>query len=178
MRAQRAEPVISDEQKEKAETEIVEQSKRIEFYITEYSIELLANKMRDNEFFVPAYQREFTWEPERKSRFIESVVMGLPIPFLFFWEMEDGKLEIVDGSQRLRTIQEFVLMFPGRCSHIINSSPGMAVSDVPMKNSGHPSAAAANPVPAENSVRPVEANAVNRAYCVAVCSGLRHKADR
>jgi hypothetical protein len=109
MRARRAEPVISDEQKEKAEVEIVEQSKRIEFYITEYSIELLANKMRDNEFFVPPYQREFTWEPERKSRFIESVAMGLPIPFLFFWEMEDGKLEIVDGSQRLRTIQEFVL---------------------------------------------------------------------
>jgi len=35
--------------------------------------------------------------------------MGLPIPFLFFWEMEDGRLEIVDGSQRLRTIEEFIL---------------------------------------------------------------------
>ena len=35
--------------------------------------------------------------------------MGLPIPFLLFWGMEDGRLEIVDGSQRLRTIQEFVL---------------------------------------------------------------------
>jgi hypothetical protein len=37
------------------------------------------------------------------------VVMGLPIPFLFFWEMGDGRLEIVDGSQRLRTLQEFIL---------------------------------------------------------------------
>ena len=36
-------------------------------------------------------------------------MIGLPIPFLFFWEMPDGKLEIVDGSQRLRSIQEFVL---------------------------------------------------------------------
>jgi hypothetical protein len=36
--------------------------------------------------------------------------MGLPIPFLFFWENpETGKLEIVDGSQRLRTIEQFVL---------------------------------------------------------------------
>jgi uncharacterized protein with ParB-like and HNH nuclease domain len=50
--------------------------------------------MRDGEFEVPPYQREFTWEPERKSRFIESVIMGLPIPFLFFWEMEDSRLEI------------------------------------------------------------------------------------
>jgi len=93
-----------------AEEQIVEQSKRIDFYLTEYSIELLANKMKDEEFYVPDYQREFTWEEPRKSRFIESLLMGLPIPFLFFWENPDsGKLEIVDGSQRLRTIQEFVL---------------------------------------------------------------------
>jgi len=70
---------------------------------------MLANKVRNVEFVVPSYQREFTWEPERKSKFIESLLMGLPIPFLFFWEMPDGKLEIVDGSQRLRTIEEFVL---------------------------------------------------------------------
>ena len=93
-----------------AEKQIVDQSKRIDFYITEYTIEILAQKMSSGDFEVPDYQREFTWEDERKSRFIESVLMGLPIPFLFFWESaETGKLEIVDGSQRLRTIEEFVL---------------------------------------------------------------------
>lgn len=93
-----------------AESQVVEQSKRIEFYLTEYSVELLAAKMQNGDFEVPNYQREFTWEPERKSRFLESVLMGLPIPFLFFWESpETGKLEIVDGSQRLRTIEAFVL---------------------------------------------------------------------
>lgn len=99
----------TDEQVEAAEAQIVEQSKRIEFYITEYSVEILAQKVRQQEFRVPNYQREFTWEPDRKSRFIESLIMGLPIPFLFFWEMDDGRLEIVDGSQRLRTLEEFVL---------------------------------------------------------------------
>lgn len=94
---------------EAAESQIVEQSKRIDFYLSEYTVELLATKMYNGEFVVPAYQREFTWEHARKSRFIESVVMGLPIPFLFFWEMPDGNLEIVDGSQRLRTLEEFVI---------------------------------------------------------------------
>lgn len=94
---------------ESAEQQIVEQSKRIEFYISEYSVEILAQKMQDGEYEVPPYQREFTWEPERKSRFIESLLMGLPIPFIFFWEMPDGRLEIVDGSQRLRTLEEFLL---------------------------------------------------------------------
>jgi hypothetical protein len=92
-----------------AEEQIVDQTKRIDYYITEYSIELLANKMQNGEFEVPEYQREYTWEEERKWRFIESLLMNLPVPFLFFWENpQTGRLEIVDGSQRLRTIEEFV----------------------------------------------------------------------
>ncbi len=101
---------FTEEQIIAAEKQIVEQSKRIEFYLTEYTLEILALKTRNGDFEVPAYQREFTWEPERKSRFLESLLMGLPIPFLFFFESpETGKLEIVDGSQRLRTIEEFIL---------------------------------------------------------------------
>lgn len=96
------------EQIDRAEKQIVEQSKRIEYYLTDYSVELLALKMEKGEFEIPGYQREDTWELERKSRFIESLLMGLPIPFLFFWEQSDGKLEVVDGSQRLRTIQQFI----------------------------------------------------------------------
>jgi hypothetical protein len=103
-------PKFTKEQIEEAEKQVFEQSQRIEFYLTEYSIELLALKMRNGDFEVPLYQRAFTWEPERKTRFLESILMGLPIPFLFFWESPTtGKLEIVDGSQRLRTIEEFVL---------------------------------------------------------------------
>ena len=96
-------------EKDAAEQQISEQTKRIDYYLTEYSLELLATKMRDGEFEIPDYQREYTWEEERKWRFIESILMNLPIPFLFFWENpKTGKLEIVDGSQRLRTIQEFI----------------------------------------------------------------------
>jgi len=102
-------PAKTDDESIAVEAQIIELSKRIEFYLTEYSVELLAKKLHDQEFVVPAYQREYTWEDDRKSRFIESLVMGLPIPFLFFWEMPDGRLEIVDGSQRLRAIEEFVL---------------------------------------------------------------------
>lgn len=101
-------PVKTEAEIALAEAQIVELSKRIEFYLTEYSVELLAGKMSKGEFVVPPYQRAYTWEEDRKSRFIESLVLGLPIPFLFFWEMPDGKLEIVDGSQRLRAIAEFV----------------------------------------------------------------------
>ena len=86
--------MVTPEQIASAEAQIVEESKRIEFYLTEYSVELLAAKMHSKEFVIPPYQRDDTWEPARKSRFIESLLMGLPIPFLFFWESpETGKLE-------------------------------------------------------------------------------------
>lgn len=99
---------VSEEQREAAEAEIVDRSRRIDFYTTEYTVELLADKMEREDFVIPSYQRNFTWDTHRKSRFIESLQMGLPIPFIFFWEMGNGKLEIVDGSQRLRTILEYV----------------------------------------------------------------------
>ena len=95
--------------KEAAEAQIQERSKKIDYYITEYSIGFLAEKMKAGEYYVPEYQRNYTWDEPRKWRFIESIIMGLPVPFLFFYENpETGKLEIVDGSQRLRTIREFV----------------------------------------------------------------------
>ncbi len=109
MKAPKDIPPKTPDEVARAEDQIVELSKRIDFYLTEYSVELLAGKMNKGEFVVPPYQRAYTWEHDRKSRFIESLVLGLPIPFLFFWEMPDGKLEIVDGSQRLRSIEEFVL---------------------------------------------------------------------
>ena len=125
--------LISPEQVADAEAEIVDHSKRIEFYLTEYSVELLASKMETGEFVIPPYQREDTWEPERKCRFIESLLMGLPIPFLFFWESPaTGKLEIVDGSQRLRTIQQFILrgMVLGELDDLV-SLKGMSFHDLP-----------------------------------------------
>jgi hypothetical protein len=95
--------------KELSDAQISEYSKKIDFYTSEYTIEILAKKVADDEYQVPEYQRAFTWDPVRKSRFIESLLIGLPIPFLFFWlEPESGKLEIVDGSQRLRTIEEYI----------------------------------------------------------------------
>lgn len=99
---------VSADKIAEAESQINDRLRRIDFYMTEYSVELLADKMEKGEFEIPAYQREFVWDARRKSRFIESLLMGLPIPFLFFWERDSGKLEIVDGSQRLRTIQEYL----------------------------------------------------------------------
>lgn len=113
-------PNLSNWNTADAEAQIEQHRKVVDYNIIEYPIEVIVAKYlgeyvdEDNErakpeFYVPDYQREHTWDPKRKSKFIESVLIGLPIPFLFLAETndEEGRLEIVDGSQRIRTLAEF-----------------------------------------------------------------------
>ena len=95
-------------QVEDAEKQIREYSRTVKFTVTEYSFEFIVQKLNADRYYVPDYQREFVWSPAKQSKFVESVFMGLPIPFVFFWQDEGGRMEIVDGSQRLRTIQNFM----------------------------------------------------------------------
>ena len=78
----------------------------IEFYVTKYLTKIDTD---DNEIYVPDYQRELVWDIAKQSRFIESLLLGLPVPFIFTAEIpETGRLEIVDGSQRIRTMAAFL----------------------------------------------------------------------
>ena len=113
------------EKKDSVENQIDKCSKQIGYIVNEFTIGHLADEMRillnpskkekeekkESMFSIPDYQREFIWEqePRRISRFIESIIMGLPIPFIFFYESsETGKLEIIDGTQRMRSIHVFI----------------------------------------------------------------------
>jgi hypothetical protein len=58
------------------------------------------NKLKIN----PAFQRFFRWSDVQKTLLIESVLLGFPVPPLFFAQNEDGVLEVVDGVQRLSTL--------------------------------------------------------------------------
>ncbi|MDR2169150.1 MAG: DUF262 domain-containing protein [Planctomycetaceae bacterium] len=101
-----------------AEKQIERQRKIVDYDIKEYPIEVIVQKYstidegtKQSEFYIPDYQRELTWDERRQSKFIESVLIGLPIPFLTLAETSDndeGGLEIVDGSQRIRTLHRFL----------------------------------------------------------------------
>ena len=80
----------------------------VRYLITDYTVEFLADKIRIEEYYVPEYQREMIWDDPVQSRFIESVLIGLPIPPVFLWQDDDGRMEIVDGSQRMRTLRRFI----------------------------------------------------------------------
>lgn len=55
----------------------------------------------------PEYQRRLRWTPTQKSRLIESLLLNIPVPPVFFYESSAARYEVMDGQQRLNTIQEF-----------------------------------------------------------------------
>ena len=97
----------SEDMRSAAEAAIRSLELSVRFIVTDYSVEFLTDKVRANEYYVPEYQREMVWDEFVQSRFIESVLIGLPIPFVFLWQDDDGRMEIVDGSQRMRTLRKF-----------------------------------------------------------------------
>ena len=56
----------------------------------------------------PDFQREYVWDEKRKSELIESILMGIPIPLIYTSQSNDGKMQIVDGKQRLSSLREFL----------------------------------------------------------------------
>jgi len=73
------------------------------------SIGELMNMYRDKELIVnPEFQRFFRWSDDQKSKFIESILLGIPIPSIFVSQRDSGIWDVIDGLQRLSTILEFV----------------------------------------------------------------------
>lgn len=69
--------------------------------------ELIA-RYDDNELIKPELQRHYVWDRVEASRFIDSVLLGLPVPSIFLAKTPDEKLLIIDGYQRLMTVRDFV----------------------------------------------------------------------
>ena len=73
------------------------------------SVGEIANIYRDEELIIrPEFQRLFRWEDEQKSRLVESILLGIPIPSIFVLQRDSGVWEVIDGLQRISTILEFM----------------------------------------------------------------------
>lgn len=73
------------------------------------SIGEIANLYSNEELVIrPEFQRLFRWDISQKSRLVESILLGIPLPSLFVMQREDGVWEVIDGLQRTSTILEFM----------------------------------------------------------------------
>ena len=83
----------------------------IRYMITSYGADIpvdgFVDRLNRKDIFVPDFQRQFVWTLPQASRFIESILLGLPVPGVFLFKETDKRLMIVDGQQRLLTLQSF-----------------------------------------------------------------------
>lgn len=90
----------------------------------------------------PEYQRVFRWDVFQQTRFIESVLLGIPIPPIFVAEDRNGTWELVDGLQRMSTILAFfglLTNLPDKnnttlsAGELVNELDKITVNDLPIK---------------------------------------------
>lgn len=91
--------------------EVVLHRNHIKHEAITFSISELVNMYRSEPKEIeirPNFQRLFRWSREQQCSFIESLLLEMPIPPLFFFEKEDGSWDLLDGLQRLSTIIKFI----------------------------------------------------------------------
>lgn len=100
--------------------EVIPYNYTITAYGADYPVDSLIQRLRSNDVVVPLFsragrdesdtvrfQREFVWSKLQADRFIESLLLGLPVPGIFLVKEPSGLLLVLDGHQRLRSLQGF-----------------------------------------------------------------------
>jgi uncharacterized protein with ParB-like and HNH nuclease domain len=96
---------VEDETKKEAENIV---RFNISSYGADYTVDSLVKRLKSGAFFVPPFQRAYVWSQNQASRFVESLLLGLPVPGIFLYkEPSTNKHLVVDGQQRLKTLQYF-----------------------------------------------------------------------
>lgn len=93
-------------------TEEEEVTPVVSYNVTSYGsdpeVEGLVNRLRRGDIIIPPFQRDYVWKQPEASKFIESLLLGLPVPGVFFaTESSSNKQLVIDGQQRLKTLLFF-----------------------------------------------------------------------
>lgn len=88
--------------------EIDNASYDIRTYGADYTLEIYSKKIEEKEICIPKFQRRYVWNSKKASKLIESFLLGLPVPQVFLYrQQEDQNLLVIDGQQRLKSINYF-----------------------------------------------------------------------
>lgn len=99
-----------DEDEEVEEEITPEKISEAVVYGTDWTVETILSQLRRKNIDMPAFQRRDAWTRRRKSRYIESLILGLPIPQIILAERKDkrGSFLVLDGKQRLLSLLQFI----------------------------------------------------------------------
>src|SRR5712692_5961522 len=100
--------------------EVIPYTYSITAYGADYPVDSIVKRMEAEDIIVPrfsweapkksrivGFQREYVWPRPKADRFIESLLLGLPVPGIFLVKEASGRLLVLDGHQRLYTLRAF-----------------------------------------------------------------------
>ncbi|MDF5809950.1 DUF262 domain-containing protein [Pseudomonas aeruginosa] len=74
-----------------------------------FSLRDVVDQINDKEIYLsPDFQRDYIWKERQRTRLIESILLGIPLPAFYFNQDIDGTYQVVDGVQRLSTVARFM----------------------------------------------------------------------
>lgn len=95
-----------DEQSE--DSDITPRERKLITQSYDLSISTLLEQWTDGTLALPEIQRQYVWDNSRASRLIESLLLNIPIPVVYFAETEDVNYLVIDGHQRIKSIARFL----------------------------------------------------------------------
>lgn len=118
-----APPAISTNLDQPLDADDADEASVFRYHITaygaDYPVDALVKRVESGDIVVPTFdpqttydpiegfQRHFVWSKRQSDRFVESLLLGFPVPGIFLVTQPDGRLLVLDGQQRLRTLQCF-----------------------------------------------------------------------
>ncbi len=82
---------------------------KIRIHTKHYSLRQVVDMIGEGDIdLAPDFQRQYVWKTRQRSGLIESLLLGIPLPSFYFNEDDAGRLQVVDGVQRLTTIYRYV----------------------------------------------------------------------
>ena len=82
---------------------------KIRIHTKHYSLRQVVDMIAERDIdLAPDFQRQYVWKARQRSGLIESLLLGIPLPSFYFNEDNTGRLQVVDGVQRLTTIFDYV----------------------------------------------------------------------
>lgn len=108
--------------------EVIPYTYEMTAYGADYPVDALVNRLRSGDIRIPTFrwqdpdeegrvgfQRDYVWSKPQADKFIESLLLGLPVPGIFLVKQPSGVLLVLDGHQRLKTLRSFYDgLFEGR----------------------------------------------------------------
>lgn len=114
-----SEEIEAQEERDETQSDLTSESQRVRYANSNYDIDGLVRRLIEGDIVIPrfreepdsletdGFQRDFVWNKNQMDQFIESILIGYPIPGIFLVEQKDERLLVLDGQQRLTTLRFF-----------------------------------------------------------------------